>query len=379
MALPSPLPVALFFSQFLPGGTEGQMIELAHRLDRRKFEVHLACLHRTGSWISRAASNVSDIAEFPIRSFRRPHTLARMGQFAAWCRERRIAVLHATDLYSNVFALPAAALARVPVRIGNRREINPDKHGGLIALQRASYACAHGIVANSAAAAARLRQERVNARAIRIIPNGIDVDAYRAPTPRARLHRIVTVANLRPEKAHEVLIDAFASLSRTHPDLELLVVGTGGCGEELRSLAAERGVASQVRFLGHRDDVPALLSESDVFVLTSRSEAFPNSVMEAMAAGLPVIATAVGGVPELVQHRANGILIPADDRAAVVQALRDLIDDPAGAAALGRAARETIQSRFSFTRMVSSFEDLYLDLLHRGAPRTAPTTQLTAS
>jgi glycosyltransferase involved in cell wall biosynthesis len=121
------------------------------------------------------------------------------------------------------------------------------------------------------------------------------------------------------------------------------------------------------------------LSESDAFVLTSRSEAFPNSVMEAMAAGLPVIATAVGGVPELVQHRTNGILIAADDRAAVAQALRDLIDDPAWAAALGRAARETIQSRFSFNRMVNSFEDLYLELLHRGAPRTAPSTQLTAS
>ena len=379
MALPSPLPVALFFSQFLPGGTEGQMIELAHRLDRRRFEVHLACLHRNGSWISRAAAKVSDIAEFPIRSFKRPHTFARMWQFAAWCRERRIAVLHATDLYSNVFALPAAALAGVPVRIGNRREINPDKHGGLIALQRASYACAHGIVANSSAVAARLRKERVSARAIRIIPNGIDVDAYRPRIPQARLRRIVTVANLRPEKAHEVLIDAFASLASRHSDLELLVVGTGSRGEELKALAAERGVASQVRFLGHRDDVPAVLSESDAFVLTSRSEAFPNSVMEAMAAGLPVIATAVGGVPELVQHRTNGILVAADDRAAVAQALRNLIDDPARAAALGRAARETIQSRFSFNRMVSSFEDLYLELLHRGAPRTAPSTQLTAS
>lgn len=379
MALPSPLPVALFFSQFLPGGTEGQMIELARRLDRRRFEVHLACLHRKGAWVSRAAANVNDIAEFPIHSFKRAHVLARMWQFAAWCRERRIAVLHATDLYSNVFALPAAALAGVPVRIGSRREINPDKSGGLITLQRASYACAHGIVANSTAVAERLRRERVSARAIRVIPNGIDVDAYRTRTSEGPVRRIVTVANLRPEKAHEVLIDAFASLSKTDRRLELLVVGTGSRLEELKTIAAGRGVAARVRFLGHRDDVPLILPESDVFVLASRSEAFPNSLMEAMAAGLPVIATAVGGVPELVQDRVNGILIPPDDRGALVRALRCLIKDPAQAAALGRAARETIQSRFSFNRMVSSFEDLYLDLLHRGAPRTAPSTQLTTS
>jgi glycosyltransferase involved in cell wall biosynthesis len=377
MPLPSPLPVALFFSQFLPGGTEGQMIELARRLDRTRFQVHLACLNRTGSWAARAAS-IAEIAEFPIRSFRRPSTLARMWEFARWCRQRRIAVLHATDLYSNVFALPAAALARVPVRIGNRREINPDKPLGLIGLQRTSYAFAHGIVANSTAVADRLRAERVSPDAITVVPNGIDVDAYRPRTAPRPLRRIVTVANLRPEKAHEVLIDAFASLPPAL-NLELALVGGGTRSEELKRLVAQRGVASRVRFLDHRDDVPAILAESDLFVLTSRSEAFPNSVMEAMAAGLPVIATAVGGVPELVQHDVNGILIPVDDREALTRAIRRLVDEPHRAAALGHAGRETISSRFSFARMVRSFEDLYLDLLQRAAPRTAPSTQLTTS
>ena len=379
MALPSPLPVALFFSKFLPGGTEGQMIELARRLDRRRFEVHLACLHRQGAWLGRAAARASDIAEFPIRSFRHPRTLARMSQFAKWCRERRIAVLHATDLYANVFALPAAALAGVPVRIGNRRELNPDKRAGLIALQRASYACAHSVVANSAAVAARLRAEGVGERAIRIIPNGIDLDAYAARTPSHSLRRIVTGANLRPEKAHDVLIDAFASLSTVHPDVELVIVGTGNRDAELRALATQRGVAARVHFLGHRDDVAGILAGGDIFVLPSRTEAFPNSVMEAMAAGLPVIATAVGGVPELIQDGVNGVLIPPDNRAALIDALRNLVDSPARAAAFGQSARDTIASRFSFTRMVTSFEDLYLDLIQRRAPQTAPSTQLSAS
>lgn len=377
MALPSPLPVALFFSQFLPGGTEGQMIELARRLDRTRFDVHLACLHPNGSWVRRAAA-IGEISAFPIRSFHHPQTISRMWEFADWCRRRRIAVLHATDLYSNIFALPAAALARVPVRIGNRREINPDKALGLIALQRATYVCAHSIVANSAAVAERLRRERVPARAIKVVPNGIDADAY-APHGPGPLRRIVTVANLRPEKAHDILIDAFALLAPTAPRLELFIVGDGPCADALKQHAAQRGVASRVRFLGHRDDVREILSGSDLFVLTSRSEAFPNSVMEAMAAALPVIATDVGGVPELIQHDVNGILIPVGDRSALVRSVRTLLDHPSRAAALGNSARETIASRFSFTRMVRSFEDLYRQLLQPTVARTAPSTQLTTS
>jgi glycosyltransferase involved in cell wall biosynthesis len=229
--------VALFFSQFLPGGTEGQMIELARRLDRTRFQVHLACLNHNGSWAARAAS-IGNVSEFPVRSFRRPKTLARMLEFARWCRERRIAVLHATDLYANIFALPGAALARVPVRIGNRREINPDKPSGLIALQRASYAFAHGIVANSTAVAGRLRAERVRAHAIRVVPNGIDVDTYRVRSGAAPVRKIVTIANLRPEKAHEVLIDAFASLPATL-NLELAIVGDGPRAEALGRHVAE--------------------------------------------------------------------------------------------------------------------------------------------
>ena len=378
MALPSPLPVVVFFSQFLPGGTEHQMSELSRRLDRSRFEVHVACLHRKGLWTDRICGGAASVGEFPIRSFRHASTLRRMHEFAGWCRERRIAIVHATDLYANVFALPAAALARVPARIASRREINPDKAAGLVALQRGAYAFAHRIVANSNAAAARLRREGVRARAISVIPNGLDLDAYEQPSRTGPLRRVITVANLRAEKAHEVLLRAAARLLAVHPELEFWLVGGGTRRDELTRLAEECGVAARVQFFGHRDDVPALLAQSDAFVLTSRSEALPNGVMEAMAASLPVVATRVGSIPDLIDSGRTGVLIAPDDVEALYTALDALLRDPEGARAMGRAAREAVASRFSFDRMVESFETLYFEVLQR-SPDTVPATQLIPS
>jgi glycosyltransferase involved in cell wall biosynthesis len=127
-------------------------------------------------------------------------------------------------------------------------------------------------------------------------------------------------------------------------------------------------VSSRVRFLGHRDDVPALLAESDVFVLPSRSEAAPNGIIEAMGAGLPVVATDVGGIPELVEHGTTGVLVRPGDATALAGALQQLIADPPRAAAYGRAGRAAAERHYSFDRMVARFEQLYREQLERRAP-----------
>ncbi|HMF28758.1 MAG TPA: glycosyltransferase, partial [Candidatus Cybelea sp.] len=139
-------------TSFEPGGTERQMIELVRRLDRSRWRVHVACFRARGAWFGRVAEAVESVAVFPVYSFKSPGVLRQMSAFAHWCRSHNIAVVHTAALPSNVFGLPAAALARVPVRIGNRREINPDKSAAAIALQRAAYTCAHAVVANSRAA-----------------------------------------------------------------------------------------------------------------------------------------------------------------------------------------------------------------------------------
>jgi glycosyltransferase involved in cell wall biosynthesis len=362
------IPVAVFLTSFHPGGTERQMTELVQRLDRGRFEVHVACFHREGSWLSRMESHAS-VTEFPIQGFARPQTLAQAAAFARWCRARRIAVLQTCDLYANTFALPAATLARVPLRIGSRRELNPDKTAAQIALQRHAYRCAHGVVANSEAAAGQLRLEGISANRIHVIPNGIEIVRYDARRGVRPVTTIVTVANLRSEKAHEVLLHAARRLAARHRALRYLIVGDGPRRTELMALATSLGLNAQVTFVGHRDDVPALLAQADLFVLPSRSEAFPNGAMEAMAAGLPVIASRVGGLVDLIEDGRTGILVSPAEPPQFAAAIEELVLNPERAFALGSAARDEVARRYSFERMVGAFEQLYFTQLAAAGSR----------
>jgi glycosyltransferase involved in cell wall biosynthesis len=369
-----PYPIAFLLTSFDVGGTEHQMVELMRRLDRDRFDVHVACFHRRGALEQRLVDRVSSIAAFPIEGFGRTSTFQQGLAFARWCRRIKARVVHTCELYSNIFGLPAAALAGVEVRVANRRElVTPDKTRGQLACQRFAYRAAHMVVANSAAAAAQLRREGVPPRKVRTISNGVDCDLFRPAPARAGqpIRRVVTVANLRPEKGHDTLLAAAARVVGARPDTEFLIVGEGAMRDALERRVRELGLSGRVRFLGERSDVAALLASSDVFVLPSRSEACPNSVLEAMAAGLPIVATRVGGVPELIESGATGLLVEADRPAELATALLDLMDQPQRAANLGRAAREAAERRFSFDRMVSTFEHLYLSELTSRASQPA--------
>jgi glycosyltransferase involved in cell wall biosynthesis len=355
-------------TRFDPGGTERQMTELIRRLDPGRFLVHVACFHRRGAWLPRVVERAASVVEFPISGFAKPGTLVQLAAFARWCRRERIAVVQTCDLYANIFGLPGAALAGVPVRIGSRRELNPDKSAGQIRLQRLAYRAATKVVANSQAARQMLEREGLAPTSIVVIPNGVDLASLAERKPASAIRTIVTVANLRPEKSHETLFAAAALLVRSHPELRFRIVGAGPRRAELEELARARGLGEHVEFLGHRDDVPSLLAAADAFVLPSRSEAFPNGVIEAMGAGLPVVACGVGGLLDLVDDGRTGLLVPPGDFHAMAGALQSLIDAPARAAAIGRAARGEIRQRYSFDRMIASFEDLYLSSLQRRLP-----------
>jgi glycosyltransferase involved in cell wall biosynthesis len=359
--LPPQVSVAVFLTRFEPGGTERQMIELVRLLDPSRFTVHVACFDKRGAWLPRVAERAASIVEFPIRGFAHPGTMPTLLRFARWCRRERIEVLQTCDFYANIFGLPGAALAGVPVRIGSRRDLNPDKSPAQIRLQRQAYRCATTVVANCAAARGILLAEGLAPASIAVIPNGVDRPRHESAGVAAEQRtRVITVANLRPEKDHETLIAAADLLSADFPDVEFQIVGDGPRRSELEALVRSRRLDDRVSFLGHREDVGRLLSEASIFALPSRSEAFPNGAIEAMAAGLPVVASAVGGLLDLIEHGRTGLLIEPGNPTALADALRQLLTNQTAAARIGEHARAHVQQRYSFERMVKAFEDLYL-------------------
>jgi glycosyltransferase involved in cell wall biosynthesis len=354
----TPLPIAIFVDRYIPGGTQRQLIELLRRIDRRRFRVFPVCFHDDGPWTDRVAALGDPITSFPIHGFRRPATARQFLGFAQWCRQNDIAVVHSWEIYSNIFALPGAALAGVPLRIGSRRGL-----GGPRAVRRLqSVACrtAHRMVANSRAAAEQLISQGIPSAHIDIIPNGIDLTLFPERCIWRAPRTIAMVACLRDEKRVDVLVAATPRILARYPDVEIQIVGDGPCREKLLTMARSAGVSSRVQFMGHRDDVPAILRAADLFVLPSASEASPNVVLEAMAAGLPVVASRVGGIPELVADGITGHLVPPAEPEALAAAILDLLDHPNRGAAFGQAGRMRIAREYSFDRMVAQFETLYL-------------------
>lgn len=183
-------------TRFTPGGTARQMTELICRLDRRPFAIHGARFHREGDWLPRVQACTASVVEFPIAGVARPSTLQQLLRFARWCRRERIAVVQTCDLYANALGLPGAALAGVPVRIGSRWELNPDKSPAQITLQRLACRASMKVVANSRAAQVMLEQEGLAPASIAVIPNGVDpgADAARKASPSVRTiaHRATT-------------------------------------------------------------------------------------------------------------------------------------------------------------------------------------------
>jgi len=199
----SPIPIAVFLSSFESGAATRQVIDVARHLNRERFDVHLACLDpRRASMDGIAASARPTI--FPIEGLPHPSAVREARHFGRWCRERGIAVVHAAGYRAEVFALPAAAFAGVPVRVATRLTVGSDRGTAQLALRRAAYACAQRLTARTASIAAQLAREHVADRHVRVITEGIDAitygltDALTAARPPITLRNAVKMAAPRP-------------------------------------------------------------------------------------------------------------------------------------------------------------------------------------
>lgn len=360
------LRVCIVIGQLGLGGTEKQVVMLADGLRRRDIDVTVVVLTTAGpraAALRAAGVPVVYLGWQPAPGWRAVTALlGALVRLTRHLREARPDLVHAFLFHSYVMAAPAARMARVPVIVAGRRSLDDFKRGQRIALfaERIATRMTHLLVANAYAVASCVRSgERVPAGKIRVIYNGLPEAAFGDAKPahlKSRHPVILCVANLKQYKGHEYLIEAGRLLRERNLPCTFVFAGDGEQRPVLARLAAELKV--DVRLLGARTDVDRLLARADLVVLPSLTEGMSNAVMEAMAAGRPVVATAVGGTPELLAD-GRGVLVPPRDPVALADAVAGVLTDPARAAEMSRAARRWSRVHMHCDTMVQQHLDLY--------------------
>ena len=358
------------------GGTETQAVELATRLDPGRYDVTLGCLRVRGPLLEKLAGSAVTVVEFyPKGGFDTPHGMYQLLRLAWFLRRGRFKIVHTTDLYTNLMGIPAAVLARVPVIISSRRDLG---HLDLYQNWRRAWlrrlqGWSTVVLANAGAIRdALVTEDRFAPEKIRVIYNGVDVAKFAGGSrdrtwlvPGSEREKwIVLVGNMHSDvKGHPWLIEAAAMVCREFPDARFLLAGDGARRKDFEQQVATAGLARNFSFLGRRGDVPRILACSDIGVLPSKAEGLPNAVLEYLAAGLPTVASRVGGNAEIVQDGVTGVLVAAQNSAALAQGLLRLLRNPQEAAAMGKAGREYVSTNFSYQRLIENTDQLYTELL----------------
>jgi len=360
------VPVLLACQMLEGGGSEHQMREMAMALDRSLFVPHVACFRNDAGRQDALNARGIPVLEIPIRSFRSLGAFTGANLLRQYLRRHHIQVFHSFDTPFHCFGLPVARMAGVRVVLGSQRAHRSLYSAFYRRWLRFSDRFADGIVVNSETLREHLvDDEGVPARKIHLIHNGINATRFRfRQRPHGATLTIGCVCRFRPEKDLPTLLRAFALLKQS--SVRLLLVGGGPAQEALGDLARELGIADRVEFRPVTLDVPAALGEIDIFVLPSLTEGLSNSLMEAMARGCTVVASAVGGNLELVRPGVTGLLFPARD----VRKLRDqmarLLDAPEEREQLAAAGAAWIRSNFSMEAAARSLEQLYRQTLSVG-------------
>lgn len=361
-------------SMAISGGSELNTVRTAELLSRREgYDVMAVTLtdDRSGMYARYSRSGIP-VHGFPVDSLVGWQAAAQIRRMARLFRREAVDLVHTNDCYTNFLVVLAARLARIPV-IASKRYIRPfepqHKYTDLV-----SFALANLVLANSEAVAETVHDvEHVSRSRIRVVPNFVDDEAFSTAPLRASLRSqlgiptnavvFCIVAQLRPEKNHRLLLEAFRPLAEESHNAYLLIVGSGSEEANIVSHVQELGLEKRVTLTGHMDSAFRVFAAADVALLPSQHEGFPNSIVEAMAAGLPVIATRVGGIPDAVDHETTGILVTPDSLHELRQAMVRFCTDSSFRLAAGLAGRRKAEREFCADAVLTRLESVYADAL----------------
>lgn len=367
--------LAYCIDNFQIGGTELNAVRWAEHLSPERFQVTVVHFQADGPLRTRYEQADVKLKHVPLRNMYGPGAVRQGIRLARYLARERIQVFHAHEIYSNIFGVLWARVAGVPIVVASRRWWHRSERRAQQIANRWAYRVAHRVVANSPSVAAMLtRDEGVPPAKVVCVPNSLAEAAFRAPPSaeraawRTRLQVpanavvIGIVARLEPVKDHTTLLHAFARVAADRPDAYLVCVGEGVQRAELTDLTQALQLDGRVRLPGILTPPFNLHHLFDVSVLCSVAEGFPNSVLEAMAAARPVVATRVGGVPDAVHDGETGVLVPAGDPEALATALGAVLDTPERARTLGTAAQTYARAQYHESRIIERLSAWYESL-----------------
>jgi glycosyltransferase involved in cell wall biosynthesis len=381
---------------FHQGGSERQAVQLTRLLlESGRYNVFVATLDREGVLLEDVNRlGFSEIPEFRLTSFHDLNAVRQVRRFAQYLKQHEIDVVHTHDFYTNIFGMAGAALARVPVRIASRRETSVRRESERF-VERCAYRAAHAVVANCEDVRQHVIGSGVPAHKVRTIYNGFDFARLQtAQTERNEILRslnlpesarfVTIMANMRmhvthPEpiclKDHPTFLRAARRVYENVPDAAFIVAGEGEFMEATQALAQSLGIGDRTFFIGRCQDVGAVLSISDVCVLSSTSEGFSNAILEYMAAGRPVVSTDVGGAREAIVHGASGYLVAAADDERMAEHITSLLLQPELARSMGEYGKRIVTEKFSSQKQLQNVESLYSELLKSSVSLCTQSTQ----
>jgi glycosyltransferase involved in cell wall biosynthesis len=361
------------------GGAERLMIPIMRHLDTTRFEPRVCALQvKEGNPVAGELRGMGiPVDLLPVRRLR---DLTALPRLVLYLRRHRADLVHTQLEFSNTLGSLAARLLRLPAVCTLHTLDAPQRGSKTYRRLRVMWWSLRifsdrVIAVSEGARRSHLLVSGDSPDRVITLYNGIDLSRFPGPddAPRSQIRQelgippdaplLITVAVLRPPKGIQYLVEALPAILEAVPGAYYLVVGDGEHRPALEALAASRSVAERVIFAGMRRDVPRLLAAADVFVLPTLTEALPTVVAEAMAARKPVIASAVGGVPEMVADRHSGLLLPPADVPALAGACIDLLSHPDRARAMGEAGRQIAEERFDILTQTRRLGDLYGQLL----------------